>query len=292
LGVAPATLRSWSLRYGIGPLDHTPGRHRRYTDADVAELEAVRGLVEQGIVLPTAAAIVRSRRLGGIAGGTATATATADDLVLAANRLDLVGMNSIIATSLAERGVAATWERLCRPALAGLDTALGGGPVDAPLLLSWAVATCLRRLPLAPTTPDGRGVLLACAAGEQHTLAVEALFAALVERRVPVRMLGASVPVSALVHAAEQLRPVAVVVWSQRAVTAKLAVLRRVTTYVDTVVAAGPGWHDVVLPPAVIAANSLGRALALSSAATSPPPLDQDRVPQQSADVHAFTGSG
>jgi len=65
LGVAPATLRSWSLRYGIGPMDHFPGRHRRYSDADVAELDAMRALVGQGMVLPTAAAIVRSQRLGG-----------------------------------------------------------------------------------------------------------------------------------------------------------------------------------------------------------------------------------
>jgi DNA-binding transcriptional MerR regulator len=264
--VAPATLRSWSLRYGIGPLDHSPGRHRRYTEADVAELDAMRGLVEQGVVLPTAATIVRSRRLGSIAGG--TAMATADDLVLAADRLDLAAISGIVAASLVERGVVTTWDRLCRPALARLDTALTGRPMDVPLLLSWAVATCLRQLPVAPATPDGDVVLLACVAGEQHTLAMEALFAALVERRAPVRTLGPAVPSSALVHAAEQLRPVAVVVWSQRAATAKPVVLRRLATVVDTVVAAGPGWRDVALPPAVIVANSLGEALALCSVAT------------------------
>jgi hypothetical protein len=44
-------------------------------------------------------------------------------------------------------------------------------------------------------------VLLACAEGEQHTLGLEALFAALVEHRVDVRLLGTSVPDQVLLTA-------------------------------------------------------------------------------------------
>src|SRR5687767_913975 len=42
LGIAPATLRTWDRRYGIGPADHTPGRHRRYSADDLARLELMR----------------------------------------------------------------------------------------------------------------------------------------------------------------------------------------------------------------------------------------------------------
>lgn len=62
VGVAPATLRSWSLRYGIGPTGHHPGEHRRYTDADVAELDRVRVLAEQGMPLNAAATLARGQR--------------------------------------------------------------------------------------------------------------------------------------------------------------------------------------------------------------------------------------
>ena len=31
LGIAPATLRTWDRRYGIGPAHHAPGKHRRYS---------------------------------------------------------------------------------------------------------------------------------------------------------------------------------------------------------------------------------------------------------------------
>jgi DNA-binding transcriptional MerR regulator len=283
LGVAPATLRSWSLRYGIGPMAHFPGRHRRYSDADIAELDAMRALVGQGMVLPTAAAIVRSQRLGGAtddhvdphgpiraphAPTRDPAPATADDLVLAAHRLDPVATARIIAASLTRLGVVPTWDQLCRPALAGLDIALESAPAGATLLLSWAVTTCLHRLPVEPGPHGGRGVLLACSAGEQHTLAMEALFAALVERQVPARMLGPAVPTSALARAAEQLGPVAVVVWAQRAATARPTALRRLTAHVGAVVAAGPGWHDVKLPPAVTATDSFAATLALTCSAS------------------------
>ncbi len=38
IGVAPATLRTWDRRYGLGPAQHTPGSHRRYAPQDVARL--------------------------------------------------------------------------------------------------------------------------------------------------------------------------------------------------------------------------------------------------------------
>jgi DNA-binding transcriptional MerR regulator len=49
LGVAPATLRDWERRYGIGPGGRSPGGHRRYRPADIARIEHMRRLVLDGI---------------------------------------------------------------------------------------------------------------------------------------------------------------------------------------------------------------------------------------------------
>ena len=49
LGVAPATLRTWDRRYGLGPSEHQAGSHRRYTAADLARLEHMRRLVIAGV---------------------------------------------------------------------------------------------------------------------------------------------------------------------------------------------------------------------------------------------------
>src|SRR6187200_854819 len=48
IGVAPSTLRTWDRRYGIGPTDHTPGRHRRYSPDDLARLDLMRRALLQG----------------------------------------------------------------------------------------------------------------------------------------------------------------------------------------------------------------------------------------------------
>ncbi|RJQ69575.1 MerR family transcriptional regulator [Pseudonocardiaceae bacterium YIM PH 21723] len=48
LGVAPATLRTWDRRYGLGPSDHTSGRHRRYGPTDIARLELMQRALLRG----------------------------------------------------------------------------------------------------------------------------------------------------------------------------------------------------------------------------------------------------
>jgi DNA-binding transcriptional MerR regulator len=49
LGVAPATLRTWDRRYGLGPTLHSAGSHRRYSRSDIARLETMRRLVLDGV---------------------------------------------------------------------------------------------------------------------------------------------------------------------------------------------------------------------------------------------------
>ena len=59
LGVAPATLRTWDRRYGLGPSLHTRGSHRRYSSADVARFEFMRRLTVQGVPPDHAARLAR-----------------------------------------------------------------------------------------------------------------------------------------------------------------------------------------------------------------------------------------
>ncbi|WP_432542783.1 MerR family transcriptional regulator [Kineococcus sp. SYSU DK002] len=55
LGVAPATLRTWDRRYGLGPSEHTAGAHRRYSSADLARLVVMRRLTLEGVAPAEAA---------------------------------------------------------------------------------------------------------------------------------------------------------------------------------------------------------------------------------------------
>ena len=49
LGVAPATLRTWDRRYGLGPSEHRAGAHRRFSAVDLTRLEHMRRLVLAGL---------------------------------------------------------------------------------------------------------------------------------------------------------------------------------------------------------------------------------------------------
>jgi DNA-binding transcriptional MerR regulator len=208
-------------------------------------------------------------------------------LLAAALRLDSSAITDALAGHLASSGVVDTWDMVCLPVLTELGErqARGAECVDAEHLLSWAIATTLHRVPEPEHDPGARLVLLACAAREWHTLALDALRAALAENGTCSRMLGAATPTTALMSAAARIQPGAIVVWAHDSATAQprpLAQLARAHTpkslnrgspAAPTVIAAGPGWDAVRLPLAVTHAQSLRAALLLALGATRSAPL-------------------
>jgi hypothetical protein len=127
--------------------------------------------------------------------------------------------------------------------------------VEVEHLLSWHVSSTLRRGTSHPSAPGDASVtgpvVLACVPGEQHTLPIEALNAALGELRLPTRMFGAAVPAEALGAAVRRLGPSAVVLWAQARSTASLPLARHVAGTQwgmkgarrrPLVVLGGPGW--------------------------------------------------
>ena len=55
IGVAVPTLRAWQQRYGVLRPVRTAGGHRRYSEADVRRVLAVRDLVADGWTVKAAA---------------------------------------------------------------------------------------------------------------------------------------------------------------------------------------------------------------------------------------------
>jgi hypothetical protein len=259
LDIPQSTLRGWHRRYGIMPADDEhAGRHRRYTAADVAALTRMRRLVAQGIDVRSAA-----RRAFHFAD---LHESTVEELVDAATRLDADALVSLLDVHLATDGVVGTWEHLCAPALeavGGADAAGEYDRIDALHLLSWAITVALHRVPAAPAA-DGPLVLLACVAEERHTLPLEALRAALAERGVPARLLGACVPAVALVDALGRADTpaAALVLWSQSPATADPDLLGVLDDRSTALVLVGQGWvgvrHESAGRPA-----SLGEAVDL-----------------------------
>ncbi|MEE1753427.1 MerR family transcriptional regulator [Streptomyces sp. SP18CS02] len=197
----------------------------------------------------------------------------------AAERLDAPRVERLLARALAVHGPATAWDSVMTPTLRAIgrrwaasgDTA-AERYVEAEHLLSWHVSTALRRACATTADGEGRPVLLACAPGEMHTLALEALAAALAGRGVPVRMFGAAVPPGALTEAVRRSGPRAVVLWSQSRHTADRAVaglVRTVTWGVrgarvsPALLTAGPGWARGPRVPGARRPAGLCEALAL-----------------------------
>ncbi|WP_445166125.1 MerR family transcriptional regulator [Mycolicibacterium sp. Dal123E01] len=263
IGVPTATLRSWNRRYSIGPADHVTGRHRLYSEAEVRMLHRMRQLVEQGVSARSAARDAASARHG-----------DASTLLAAAFALDSAAMGHVIAHRLRDRGVVDTWNTLIRPAFAALSTLQHDGEdcIDVEHLLSRVTAGALQRVPLPPTWTDpaeARTILMACCEGEVHTLALDALAAALSQLGHTAVSLGASVPSSAVDAALHRLPSVdAVVLWAQRAETVDVEAVKALTASTATIMVGGLGWDGIPLDRGVLRLATLDAAIVRLTAAT------------------------
>ncbi|MEV1143730.1 MerR family transcriptional regulator [Micromonospora sp. NPDC049799] len=290
LGVAVTTLRTWHQRYGLGPSEHVPGHHRRYTPSDLARLEIMRRLTAEGVTpaeaarwarqapdaVPPETVRTRARAAGGRDGGGPTipvgrAGPAARGLARAAMRLDSAAISETIMRTVEADGVVATWDGLLRPVLVGIGErhAATAGLIEVEHLVSRCVSEALAAVARSAAVPGPARLLLSCADEEQHSLPLEALAAALAEAGVAYRMLGARVPIAALMEAVDRTGPAAVVVWSHTRATAdpaQLTALLAAPRRPLLVLAAGPGWRADTLPAGVVRPVDLGEAVSLAVA--------------------------
>lgn len=289
IGVAATTLRTWDRRYGLGPSCRDPGRHRRYSDDDLARLELMRRLTVEGVTPAEAARIAlaggdRASQAAASAAGqpaadgirpgpapapsppSASASATIRGLRRAALALDPAAVDRVLTAALAG-GVVPAWITVIAPALRGLGRQYPTAAryIAAEHLLSRAVSAALAQVPRPPTRPR---IMLACAPAEQHCLPLEALAAALAERGVASRVLGARMPTEALREALARTGPAAVLIWAHSAATAdydQLAAVSGMRPRPAIVAACGPGWAPGSLPDGVLLLVTLQQALSVTA---------------------------
>lgn len=301
LGVAPATLRTWDRRYGLGPSAHTAGAHRRYSAADLTRLVVMRRLTLDGVapseaariavstgvpdeedaalaqVLPLVAA---SREPGGPArveaghGGGGRVIAMPDaipaarGLARAALALDTHEATRIVREAIEEHGVVTAWEQLAAPVLVSVGdrwdaSGRGVDGVEVETLLSESVLTALHSVVGSLRVPRcSRTVLLTCSESDEHSLPVHVLAAALAERGYVSRVLGHRVPREALSSVIRRSGPAVVLVYAQTTVGDPSQLAGLPQIRpAPRLLLGGPGWDDVDLPVGARHVNSLAEAL-------------------------------
>ena len=252
LGVAPATLRTWARRYGIGPSEHEAGSHRKYCPADLAKLTVMRRLISSG-VSPADAAEQAKAHEGEVVIAEFTSLCrecdeTIDAIFNAAEALDSLFVETMLRNEISENGIIIAWQEVFVPVLIQVGAAWekSGKGVEVEHMLTEILKRVLRESTSEIVAPvNARPVLLASVGEELHSLALHALAAALAERGIETHFLGARTPVEAISSMVTRFAPPAVFLWAQLPVNGNPKFVNGIPSVrpAPRVIIGGPGWN-------------------------------------------------
>ena len=253
LGVAPATLRTWDRRYGLGPSEHSSGEHRRYSATDLARLTLMRKLVISG-VSPAEAAERALSFEGSMSDGTRAVEREikvreelVETLYRAAHAYDRSFVEELLRTEISSSGITSTWNEVIVPLLImlGDEWADQGTGIETEHMVSEIIKRLLHANHENVINPiNARPVLLACIGEEMHSLPLHALAAALSERNIQTQFLGARTPIVAISAIVKRSAPPAVFLWAQLNKNGDPDILAELPSVrpAPRIVIGGPGW--------------------------------------------------
>ena len=262
IGVAPATLRTWDRRYGLGPSSHEAGEHRRYCPSDLAKLTMMRRLITSGVA-PCDAAIRAKAHEGSLTfDNLVEEFVVRDDVVDSLHRasksLDKNFVETVLRKDIAENGVIASWTEVIVPLLflVGDEWAATGTGIEVEHMLSEIIKRLLREGVAEIKNPvNAQPVLLASVGEELHCLALHALAAALAEKKIETFFLGARTPLEAISGMVKRAAPPAVFLWAQLEQNSdpKYFTDLPVVRPAPRVIVGGPGWDQQECSDVVVA---------------------------------------
>jgi len=263
LGVAPATLRTWDRRYGLGPSEHSTGEHRRYNATDLARLTLMRKLVISGV--SPAEAAERALSFSGKSESVAETLSReinvreelVETLIRAARAYDKGFIEELFRAELASSGITNTWNEVMVPLLIllGDEWADQGTGIETEHLVSEIIKRLLTENHSDLSDPlNDRPVLLACIGEEMHSLPLYALAAALSERNIQSQFLGARTPIEAISAIVKKSAPPAIFLWAQLNKNGDVELLSEIPAIrpAPRVVISGPGWGNCSPKSAVL----------------------------------------
>lgn len=269
LGIAPATLRTWDRRYGLGPQDHSAGTHRRYSEADLSRLLVMRRLIAAGISPGDAAqsalaadpVAVESRSFAD------EPVDSLHALLVAIHALDMRFIRETLRGQLYRYGAIATWHHSITPLLREIGDSWEkhDDAIAMEHSLTSVLIDVLSDAGQVIEPINTRPILLAAAPEELHVLPLYALAAALAEKSVATHLLGARTPSRALASMMAKNGPIAVFVWSQSPASAQLldfSVFPSIRP-APRVITGGPGFAEISHPAGARYAGSIDEALSL-----------------------------
>lgn len=252
IGVAPATLRTWDRRYGLGPSLHEAGSHRRYSRADLAKLTLMRRLISTGVSPADAAEQAKAHKgvvkITKLVNNFEHREELVDAIHRAAKILDKSFIETVLRKDIAEHGVIASWTEVIVPLLVivGDEWERTGTGIEVEHMLSEILKRTMREgVPEIKKPKNAQPVLLAAVGEEVHCLALHALAAALAERGIESFFLGARTPLEAIDAMVRRSAPPAIFLWAQLKHNGDEKFFREIPAIRPTprIILGGPGWN-------------------------------------------------
>ncbi len=256
LGIAPATLRTWDRRYGIGPSKHSIGTYRKYSATDLIRLTAMVRLIVAGVAPKDAAHKALKLDLKKSQEAVEEVLRSVEDqsdlvslLHRSALKLDSPRFEKLIRKSIADIGVEATWLEVLAPLLneIGEEWVRTGTGIEVEHFVSEIIRKILSENFGNVVKPkNSRPVLLACVGNEMHSLALTALAAVLAEARIDCIFLGARTPQIAINQVILKSAPPAIFLWAQMSENADHSFVKSLPVIrpAPRVLLGGPGWQS------------------------------------------------
>jgi DNA-binding transcriptional MerR regulator len=252
IGVAPATLRTWDRRYGLGPTLHEAGSHRRYSPADLAKLTLMRRLISTGVSPADAAEQAKAHKgavkIAKLVNKFEHREELVDAIHRAAKILDKSFIETVLRKDIAENGVIASWTEVIVPLLVivGDEWERTGAGIEVEHMLSELLKNIIGEgVPEIKKPKNAQPVLLAAVGEEVHCLALHALAAALAERGIESFFLGARTPLEAIDAMVRRSAPPAIFLWAQLKHNGDEKFFREIPAIRPTprIILGGPGWN-------------------------------------------------
>lgn len=268
IGVAPATLRTWDRRYGLGPSEHVEGQHRRYRPQDLARLTMMRRLIIAGVSPSEAAEQAKSFKgvvkISKLVKEFEVREDVVDALYKALQGLDRTFVETSLAHEINTYGIEGAWTDVIVPTLflIGDEWENNQKGIEVEHLFSEILKNAFYSRTVALANPfNPRPVLLAAVGEEVHSLPVYALAAALCERNIESYVLGARTPMEAISTMVTRCAPPAIFLWAQLPQNADTKYWQEMPSIrpAPRIVVGGPGW-DAVECVSVIRAEGLEHA--------------------------------
>jgi DNA-binding transcriptional MerR regulator len=268
IGVAPATLRTWDRRYGLGPSEHQEGEHRRYCPADLARLTTMRRLIVAGVSPADAAEQAKNfkgeLKIKKIVKEFEVREEVVEALYKALQSFDRAFVEETLAHEISEYGIEGAWSDVIVPTLflIGQDWEREQKGIEVEHLFSEILKRTMNNQVVELKKPlNSRPVLLAAVGEELHSLPVYALAAALCGRNIQTYVLGARTPLIALSAVVSRVAPPAIFLWAQLPKNAEQKYWQEIPSIrpAPRVIVGGPGW-DSVKCDEVIRAEGLEQA--------------------------------